>query len=60
MEGRIPEETGDALAAKGHQVERLDEMTWKTAGVCLIRHDLETGVMAGGADPRRPSRAMGW
>ena len=60
MEGRIDAKTGDALAAKGHTVERLDDMTWKTAGVCLVAKDVETGVMRGGADPRRPSRAMGW
>jgi gamma-glutamyltranspeptidase/glutathione hydrolase len=60
IEGRIDGAAGDALAGKGHTVEWLDDMTWKTAGVCLVRHDLESGVMAGAADPRRPSRAMGW
>lgn len=60
IEGRIDTKTGDALADKGHTVEQLDDMTWKTAGVCLVAHDLETGILSGGADPRRPSRAMGW
>ena len=60
MEGRIDRATGDALAAKGHRVEWLDDMTWKTAGVCLVAKDLEKGILWGGADSRRPSRAMGW
>jgi gamma-glutamyltranspeptidase / glutathione hydrolase len=59
-EGRIDEKTTDALAALGHDVERLADMTYKTAGVCAITKDLETGILEGGADPRRMSRAMGW
>ena len=54
------EATSDALAAKGHTVERLADMTYKTSGVCAITADLETGILEGGADPRRMSRAMGW
>ena len=30
------------------------------AGVCAVRKDLGTGVLSAAADPRRPSRAMGW
>ena len=60
VEGRIDEKTTDALSALGHDVERLADMTYKTAGVCAITKDLETGVLEGGADPRRMSRAMGW
>ena len=59
-EGRIDAQTTDALAGRGHRVERLDDMTYKTAGVCAISKDLKTGILAGGADPRRMSRAMGW
>jgi gamma-glutamyltranspeptidase/glutathione hydrolase len=29
-------------------------------GVCLIRHDLATGLKTGGADPRRVAYALGW
>ncbi|MFT5507731.1 MAG: gamma-glutamyltranspeptidase/glutathione hydrolase [Hyphomicrobiaceae bacterium] len=60
VEGRIDMETSDDLAARGHSVERLADMTYKTAGVCAITQDLRTGVLEGGADPRRMSRAMGW
>lgn len=60
VEGRIDEATSDALAARGHTIERLADMTYKTAGVCAITQDLATGILEGGADPRRMSRAMGW
>ncbi len=59
-EGRIDQATTEALGRLGHSVERLDDMTYKTAGVCAITKDLETGILEGGADPRRMSRAMGW
>ena len=59
VEGRIPEAVTDALAALGHDVERLDDYSHRTAGVCAIRLDRDTGIMEGGADPRRMSRAMG-
>ncbi len=60
VEGRIDTETSDDLTARGHDVERIGDMTYKTAGVCAITKDLKTGVLEGGADPRRMSRAMGW
>lgn len=60
VEGRIDSKTSDALADRGHKVERLADMTYKTAGVCAITQNLRTGVLEGGADPRRMSRAMGW
>ena len=59
VEGRVPEAVTDELAARGHDVERLDEWSHRTAGMCAVQLDLETGIMEGGADPRRMSRAMG-
>lgn len=59
VEGRVDAATTEALSARGHDVERLADLTWKTAGVCLVRKDLESGIIDSGADPRRPSRAMG-
>ena len=52
--------TGDALAALGHGVRWLPDLSVETAGVCTIVADRETGVLYGGADPRRSARAMGW
>ncbi|MEM8974208.1 MAG: gamma-glutamyltransferase, partial [Pseudomonadota bacterium] len=60
IEGRIENKTGEALSELGHKVERLDDMSYKTAGVCAITKDASSGIMEGGADPRRMSRAMGW
>ena len=60
LEGRIDEATGEALAARGHRVERLADWTHWTGGVCAVRKDLETGEIEGAADPRRVSRALGW
>ena len=59
VEGRVPEAVTGDLAARGHDVERLDDWSHRTAGMCAIQLDLETGIMEGGADPRRMSRAMG-
>ena len=60
LEGRIDDATGDALAARGHRVERLSDWSHWTGGVCAVRKDLETGEIEGAADPRRMSRALGW
>ena len=60
LEGRIDEATSDGLAARGHRVERLDDWSHWTGGVCAVRKDLETGELEGAADPRRMSRALGW
>ena len=60
LEGRIDEATCDQLAARGHRVERLDEWTHWTGGVCAVRKDLATGELEAAADPRRWSRALGW
>ena len=60
LEGRIDEATSDRLAARGHRVERLDEWSHWTGGVCAVRKDLKSGEIEGAADPRRMSRALGW
>ena len=60
VEGRFDDATGDVLAARGHRVERLDDWSHWTGGVCAVRKDLETGEIEGAADPRRMSRALGW
>ena len=60
VEGRIDEGTCDRLAGRGHRVERIEDWTHWTGGVCAVRKNLATGEMEGAADPRRWSRAMGW
>jgi gamma-glutamyltranspeptidase / glutathione hydrolase len=60
IEGRIPPETTNALEARGHVVERLPDFTWQVGGMHGIYRDPETGVLMGGADPRRDGYAVGW
>lgn len=60
LERGIGADTGAALAALGHRVEWLPDLSIGTAGVCAIVADREAGMLHGGADPRRAARAMGW
>ena len=59
MESRIDKGTGDALARLGHKVAWWPEWTWLAGAVCTVVADQQTGVLKGGADPRRPSYALG-
>jgi gamma-glutamyltranspeptidase/glutathione hydrolase len=59
LESRIEAATGEALARLGHKVEWWPDWTWLAGAVCTIVADQETGVMKAGADPRRPSYALG-
>jgi gamma-glutamyltranspeptidase/glutathione hydrolase len=60
LESRIARETGDELAARGHQVRWWPERIWRAGAVCAIHADLTTGILTAGADPRRPGYALGW
>ena len=60
LESRIDRATGDALAARGHQVYWWGDMTWLAGAVCTIVADHKNGVLHGGADPRRPAYVLGW
>jgi gamma-glutamyltranspeptidase/glutathione hydrolase len=60
LEQGIGRPTGDALAAIGHAVNWLPDLSLRTAGVCAISADLAGGKLYGAADPRRTGRAMGW
>ena len=59
VEGRVPRDVRDGLAARGHIIRDLPDFTPAAAGVCAVRC-LESGVLEGGADPRRDSAAAGW
>ena len=60
VEEGIAPQVADELASRGHDVERHGSRSEAVAGVCAISADLETGLISGGADPRRSGRAMGW
>jgi gamma-glutamyltranspeptidase/glutathione hydrolase len=57
LEGRLPDSTAQALADRGHRVERWGAWEWRAGGVCLVFVD-EAGVRWGAADPRRDSYAV--
>jgi gamma-glutamyltranspeptidase/glutathione hydrolase len=59
LESRIDRPTGEALGRLGHKVEWWPDWTWLAGAVCTIVGDEQTGVLKGGADPRRPSYAVG-
>lgn len=60
LEGALGSERGERLSALGHKVEWWPERTWRAGGMCMVAKDEKTGLLSGGADPRRPSYAVGW
>ncbi len=59
MEARYPEQVRRALAEKGHDIRMLAEWAEVTGGAQAIALD-PSGVLAGGADPRREGLAAGY
>jgi gamma-glutamyltranspeptidase/glutathione hydrolase len=57
IEGRIPRETRDALAAIGHDVSVWPDWEWRAGAVDAVLVD-DDGVRWGGADPRRGALAI--
>ena len=60
IEDLIPSAVGDELARLGHSVKWWRDRNWRAGAMCAVRHDLDSGIRWGGADPRRPAYAMGW
>lgn len=60
LENRVPRATGDLLASMGHDVTWWPELEEAAGAVCAVRVNPETGVLEGGADPRRLAYALGW
>ena len=58
VEGRIPEGVRDGLAARGHQINVIEDWSWVVGGGQGIRRDPESGALQGGADPRRDGYAL--
>ena len=57
-EARIPAETREALARRGHQVNAIDDWSWIVGGGQGIARDAESGALMAGADPRRDGYAL--
>src|SRR5439155_16144442 len=57
VERRVPKETRDALAARGHEVSEWPEWEWRAGAVCAVRV-ADDGARWTGADPRRGADAI--
>ena len=57
LESRIPEAVAQELALLGHQIERVGACG---NGAIVTQRHPDTGALAAGADPRRPTYAIGW
>jgi gamma-glutamyltranspeptidase / glutathione hydrolase len=58
VEGRISAEVRADLAVRGHEVKAWPEWTWLAGSVEAVLSDPRTGMIAAGADPRRPAYAI--
>ncbi len=60
MEARFDDTLCADLERRGHRVERWPDYDWRAGGVCAAVLDGTTKRQSAGADPRRPSYAVGW
>ena len=60
IEDLIGRDVGDRLTDMGHNVQWWKNRSWRAGAMCAVKHDLQSGVRWGGADPRRPAYAAGW
>jgi gamma-glutamyltranspeptidase/glutathione hydrolase len=60
IEGRASPEARDGLTALGHRLNVLPDWIWKVGGGHGVAINSETGVLTGGADPRRDGTAIGF
>jgi gamma-glutamyltranspeptidase / glutathione hydrolase len=58
VEGRLDERTRAGLAARGHQLNVLDDWSWVVGGGQGIARDPDSGALMAGADPRRDGYAL--
>ena len=56
-EARIGPEVLDDLRTRGHEMNVLEPWTWKVGGGHGVARDPSSGVLMGGADPRRDGHA---
>lgn len=60
VESRIPAAVRASLQGLGHDVVDWPDWSYRAGAVCTILADRRTGILVGGADPRRPGYALGW
>jgi gamma-glutamyltranspeptidase/glutathione hydrolase len=59
MEDRIPEQSRQGLLSRGHELGSYGQWSTEVGGGHAIACDPTTGVLMGGADPRRDGYAVG-
>ena len=57
LEAGFPDAVAEALAARGHTINRVGACG---NGAVVTQRDPNSGVLAAGADPRRPGYAVAW
>ena len=57
LETGFPDTTAAALADMGHQINRVGACG---IGAVITQRNPDTGILAAGADPRRPTYAIAW
>jgi len=55
VEARIPQAVRDDLAGRGHEIQDWPEITWLAGSVEAVLSLPSRGLVAAGADPRRPA-----
>ena len=60
VEGRIPPDSLEGLRARGHELNVLADWTAQVGGGHGVAIDPDSGLLAGGADPRRDGAAIAW
>ena len=58
VEARIDDVTQAALAVRGHELQHWPDFTWLAGSVEAVCADPGSGLIAAGADPRRPAYAI--
>ena len=60
LESRIPAASRDELVTRGHEVRLLEGYTWRVGGGHGLSINPQSGILSGGADPRRDGMAVAW
>lgn len=60
LESRIATSVFEDLLGRGHRAESWPDWSWQCGAVCTLVANKTTGMMEGGADPRRPTGIAGW
>ena len=58
VESRIPAEVRADLSDRGHEIRVLEPFTWRVGGGHGVAIDSLSGVLTGGADPRRDGQSV--